>query len=130
MSFEDCLDKAGIKKSDLIEWKKAKIIKSRGRDEQGFEIEDKYKGYILITKDRFVFVKDKGLITGLKIMYDVPLKKITNINKVSLIHRIKVSANISDKDSGFFKKLFSGRSAMFDVGGAGDFIKKVKSLLD
>ena len=129
MSFDDCLNKAQLSKADLVEWKEAKIIISNGMDQDGYEQESKYKGFILISKNKFIFVRDKGFITGTKIMYNVPLNKINNINKISLIHRIQINANVSEKTSNFLKKMFSGKNAKFDIKNANEFVTKIKNLI-
>lgn len=119
MSFEEAISTAGVSKPDIVKWREAKIF-------AGVEDETTYKGYIILTKEELMFVRSKKRFSSTKVMYRVPVKKIKKIQKIRIFGRVMISANLADKDSGFFKKMFSGKNAQFKIDDADTFIAKVE----
>jgi len=122
MSFKEAIEKVGIKEKSIIDWRDAKLVSSSGEENT------RYKGYIILTKDRLIFVSEKGFLKSIKKMYDMPVSKIKKISKFPLSKNFMVFANVADKKSGFFKKMFSGRNAQIKLSNGKSFFDKVRKL--
>lgn len=127
MAFEDALKKAGLGVNDLKFSYEAVFIQERMPDKDNFVIEDKHKGFIFATNEKFLFVKDSGLFSP-RIMFNANISDFSRIDKISLVHRVNVNFIPKKENSGFFKRLFGSKSAKFDLKNPEDFIKKMNSL--
>ncbi|MDD5417614.1 MAG: hypothetical protein PHW96_01865 [Candidatus Nanoarchaeia archaeon] len=120
MGFEDAVSKAGLTKDKIIDWRQGRL--QEGGEDGGF-----FKGYAFLTKDSFIFVKDKQFLSGARIMFKIPVKKIKSIKKT--LGMVYLSGNTADKDSNILKKIFSTKSAFMKLDNADSFITKIKELM-
>jgi hypothetical protein len=65
MPYADTIRKTGINEAGIITWREAKFYGSSGEDS------DVYKGYLLLTEDRLIFVSRKELLKSVRIRYDM-----------------------------------------------------------
>ena len=122
MSYRDTIRKAGIDEDRIIDWRDAKFYGSSGEDSVG------YKGYLLLTKERLIFVSKKGFLKPVKIRYDVALSNIQRISKLPLTHQFIISANTAEKDSGFIKKIFSSKNAQVHMKDGKSFVDEIAKI--
>lgn len=116
MSFEDCLNKAGLSRKKLVDWRESKIL----------EDDTQSSGYLFLTKKNLTFVRKKGLLTSCRVLFTIPVDKITKIQKVLGI--VVIMGNLAEENDGFFKKIFKSKGAQFKLKDADSFIKKIKEV--
>ena len=123
MSFHETIQKIGIQESDIIEWREAKYHGHSGDDYgSGRSV------YILLTKKELIFVKKKGFLSGVKILFHLPIEKINHITKLPLTSQFIIYGNVAEKKANFLKKLFKRRSGHFNISEGKSFIQKLKEL--
>ena len=122
MAFDDAIQKVNVPSGDVLEHRDAKLFQSQG--EEGVN----YAGYLVLTKDKLLFVSEKGLLTQAKIRYEVPVLKIQRISKLPLVNQYMIFANTAEKQAGFFKKMFSSKNAQLSIKDAKSFFEKMKEV--
>ena len=122
MAFKDALQEVGIAESCVIDWRNSKLYQSSGEDTVAFS------GYMVLTKDRLLFVSEKGFLKPIKIRYEIDISKIRNISKILLTNRFLIAANTAEEGSGFFKKLAGSKNAQVSVKDGKEFFEKVKQI--
>ena len=122
MSFKEAIEKIGIEEEGIIDWKDAKLV-SYSEDDN-----IRYKGYIILTKDRLFFISEKGFLKSIKKMYDIPISKITKISKLPLSSSFIIYANTADEKSGFLKKMFSGKNAQINLKDGKSFFDQLRKI--
>jgi len=119
MSYTGTICKAGINEGSVAAWRDAKFYGSSGEDSVT------YKGYLLLTEQRLVFVSKKGFLKPIKIRYDVAVSKIKRISKLPLTNQFIIYANTAEKESGFIKKMFSSKNAHVHMKDGKSFIDEI-----
>ena len=122
MSYADTIGKAGIDEASIVTWREAKFYGSSGEDSVV------YKGYVLLTEDKLIFVSRKGLLKPVKIRYDTDVSNITSISKIPLTSRFIIHANTAEKDSGFIKKMLSSKTAQIHIKDGQSFFEEMAKL--
>lgn len=121
MSFKESIEKVGVDESSIVDWREGKFYSS-GEDSFG------YKGYVILTKDRLIFVSKKGFLRSIQKKYDMPVTQIQKITKLPLMKRYTFFANTAEKDAGFLKKMFSTKNAEIDIQDGKTFIEKIRKI--
>ncbi len=116
MDFEKAINDTNIKKNEIIDWRKAKIISSGDM---------RLSGFLILLKNKLVFLKKKVLGSYVK-TYEIELSKISKINKLTFMRHYVFYANKAEKDAGFFKKLFSSKNMQVFMKDGKPFVKKIK----
>ena len=76
MSYRDTICKAGIDEGSVAAWRDAKFYGSSGEDNVA------YKGYLLLTDQKLVFVSKKGFLKSIKIRYDLNFARNTLVRSI------------------------------------------------
>ena len=119
MSYKDTICKVGIDEGSVAAWRDAKFYGSSGEDTVA------YKGYLLLTEQRVVFVSKKGFLKPIKIRYDMAVSKIKSISKLPLTNHFIIYASTAEGDSGFIKKMFSSKNAQVHMKDGKSFIDEL-----
>ena len=122
MPYADTIRKAGINEASIVTWREAKFYGSSGEDSAV------YKGYLLMTEDRLIFVSRKGLLKSVRIRYDMDVSNITSVSKIPLTNRFIIHANTADKDSGFIKKMLYSKTAQIHIEDGKSFVEEMAKL--
>lgn len=122
MSYNDTIEKSGINEANIVMWREAKFYGSSGEDSVV------YKGYLLLTQDRLIFVSRKGILKSVKIRYDMEVTNITSVSKIPLTHRFVIHANTANKDSGFIKKMLYSKTAQIHIKDSQSFFEEMAKL--
>lgn len=119
MSYRDTICKAGIDEGSVAAWRDAKFYGSSGEDNVA------YKGYLLLTDQKLVFVSKKGFLKPIKIRYDMAVSKIKSISKLPLTNQFIIYAGTAEKESGFIKKMLSSKNAQMHIKDGKSFVDEI-----
>ena len=122
MAYKDAIQKVGIDESDVIDWRDAKYYGCNGEDAIN------YPGYVILTKDKLIFVSKKGFLRSAKKRYDVEVSQIKKISKLPLTKQFVFFANTAKEGAGFLKKLFKSKNAQIYMKEGKSFVEKVKEV--
>jgi hypothetical protein len=81
-----------------------------------------------LTKDRLLFVCEKGLLRGIKKMFDIEISKIKSIKKYPLVGALYISGNTADEGAGFLKKIVSMKGAQIEINDWKPFVEKIRGI--
>ncbi len=122
MAYKEAIQKVGIDESDVIDWRDAKFYGCNGEDAIN------YPGYIILTKDKLIFVSKKGFFRSVRKRYEVEVSQIKKISKLPLMKQFVIYANTTKEGAGFLKKLFKSKNAQIYMKEGKSFVEKIKEV--
>jgi hypothetical protein len=122
MSYADTIGKAGINDASKVTWREAKFYGSSGEDSII------YKGYLLLTEDRLIFVSRKELLKSVRIRYNMDVSNITSVSKIPLTNRFIIHTNTAERDFGFLKKMLYSKTAQIHIKDSQSFFEDIAKL--
>ena len=123
MSFQETIIKAGINESEIIEYREAKIDENASG-----ETGTVFKGYLILTKDRLMFVSKKGLLKSVRKRFDIPVDKIKKISKFPLSKTWSFQANLAEEGAGALKRFFKQKTVHVKIEDGESFVGKIKEM--
>ena len=123
MSFQETIKKAGINEAEIIEWRKAKI------DENAFgETGAIFRGYLILTKNRLMFVSKKSLLKSVRKRFDISLDKIKKISKFPLSKRWSFQTNLAQEGDGALKRFFKQKTIQVKIDDGEGLVETIKEM--